>query len=327
MKEFMNLQLFAEGDTSPEEVKGQDNKPEGKTARNPFSKLFNKDYTKEPEKKDDTETDEKPVDEKADKEPDKKPDTKPDVKKAGEEKADEKTEPEEPEKKEPEYDEIIYNKEKVKIPVTERQTYLQKGYNYDKVKATADRANEALIRAAKVEGFKTVDEYLKELEMREKALLAEKIDEAGGDPEVIDDIIRNHPEVVKTREERQRLEFEKIRNELKQDRFFKELEGLFDELMIANPTADPRLVYKVIRSDYLTPEKLKEIVAKEKESVEKKVLADVHDKERRTAPTGGDSADDKELAQPTEFSRKLAKIFGVSASKIAQRSHERMKGR
>lgn len=32
-----------------------------------------------------------------------------------------------------EYDTIDYNKEEVKIPVSERKTYLQKGYNYDKV--------------------------------------------------------------------------------------------------------------------------------------------------------------------------------------------------
>jgi hypothetical protein len=51
----------------------------------------------------------------------------------------------------------------------------------------------------------------------------------------------------------------------------------------------------------------------------------MHDKERRTVPTGGDTDEGKEVVQPTEFGKKLAGVFGVSATKVAQRSHEKMK--
>jgi hypothetical protein len=313
----LNLQLFAE-ETIPDKTEGADidNKPddskkEGKPAnKNPFERLYKMDFTKKkPEKKEET----KELDVKESSE-DKKPD----------ETVVDNQQKDKPEQ-EPEYDEIVYNKEKVKIPVTERQAYLQKGYNYDKVKQIADKANAALAKAAKLEGFDKVDDYLAEIEKREKLKIAEQIEEAEGDPEKIDSIIKNHPEVIKTREERRRLEFEKVKDELRKDRFFKEIEPQFDELMAKNPTAAPDLVYKILRSDYLTPERLKDLISKEKESVEKKVIADIHDKERRAAPTGGDVGGDKDVVQPTELSKTLANIFGVSASKVAQRAHERLK--
>lgn len=323
----LNLQLFAE-ETIPDksedmnldnEIENEDKKPEG----NPFDRLYRKltgkgePKEKESEKKDGNDTTAKETTD--NKHGDEKNDNQAEKPKADDKESDTKVLVG---NGEPEYDEIVYNKEKVKIPVTERQTYLQKGYNYDKVKTAADNANAALLKAAKIEGFNTIEEYLAELDKREKVLLAEKIEEAEGDPDKIEEIVNNHPIVVKTKEERRILEFEKIKSKLSKDRFFKELEPQFDELMSVNPTASPELVYKVIRSDYLTPEKLKELISKEKESVEKRVIADVHDKERRTAPTGGDTNDGVEVIQPSDFTKKLAGIFGVSASKVARRSHE-----
>ena len=222
-----------------------------------------------------------------------------------------------------------FTTKRVKIPVSERSTYLQKGYNYDKVQAKADSATAALLRAAKLEGFDTTDAYIAELGNREKVKLSEQLEDAIGDPdkinEIVDQQIKTHPEVIKTKEERRLLEFEKVKNELRKDQFFKELEPEFDDLMARNPAAEANLVYSVLVGDYVRAGKFKELITKEKESVERKVLADVHDKERRAAPTGGDTNEGKDTVQPNEFSRKIASIFGVSASKIAQRSHEKIK--
>jgi hypothetical protein len=309
----INLQLFAEGDTTPEkkEDTNLDKKPET-AKKDPFAKLMEKfNGTEKPEKK----PDEKKPDEKPEVKPEKKPD---------EVKTDKK---ETDDKQEPEFDEILYNKEKVKIPVTERQTYLQKGYNYDKVKQTADNANATLQRIARAEGFKTVDEYLAELDKKEKANLAERIEEAAGDPDKIDEIIENHPKVIETREEARKNRYTTAKSELSKDQFFKELEPELDELMEKNPTADPNLVYSVLVGNYVRSGKMDELIQKTKESAVKATIADVHDKERRAAPTGGDTGEGKDTVTPSEFTRKLAGIFGVSASKVAQRSHEKMKGR
>lgn len=237
--------------------------------------------------------------------------------------------------KEAEFDEILYNKEKVKIPVTERQTYLQKGYNYDKVKTERDETNATLQRVAKVEGFKSVDEYLAELGNREKAKYAEQIVEADGDVDKIDEIVKNHPDVVKTKEERQALEaekrtikFDETVAELKKDKFFKDVEPEFNNIMQENPDLALNLVsviYDSLVGKHLRSGKFSELLTKEKASAEKKVVADMHDAERRTVPKGGDTNGDKDLVQPTAFGSKIAGIFGVSATKVAQRSYEKMK--
>jgi len=261
-----------------------------------------------------------------------KVEAKPDEKPAAE---NEEVKPEEP-VKEPEFDEILYNKEKVKIPVTERQTYIQKGYNYDKVKADADAAKATLKRVAQAEGFNTVDEYLAELGNREKAKLAEQIEEAAGDPDKINEIVEKHPVVVKTKEERRELDYVKAKTELSKSEFFAKLEPELDRLMEVNPTADPKLVYPLIVGQYVMSDEYKQEQAAKtaqsaqekaeaKAAAERKVIADTHDKERRTTPKGGDAGDGKDVVMASDFTKKISDIFGVSASKVAQRSHEKMK--
>jgi hypothetical protein len=325
MFKFINLQLFAE-DTIPEKGEEADNMEDIKE-RNPFAKLFTKDYSKEPEKKEP----EKKPDETEVKQPDEKQDEKP------EDKSEVKKEPETKDPEEPKKEEFItikHLKKEVQIPASERDKYLQMGYDYPHVKEEATKSKSTLLRIAKLEGFNTVDEYLAELDKREKAKVAEQIEEAAGDPDKIDEIVKNHPEVLKTKEERLAVEnekrqmaFEKIKAELSKDRFYKELEPEFDELMEKNPAAEPNLVYSVLVGNYVRSGKFNELIAKEKESAEKKVLADVHDKERRATPTGGDTDEGKDVVQPSELGKKLAGIFGVSAAKIAQRSHEKLKRR
>lgn len=312
MIKHINLQLFAEGDTNPDEKKetNLDNKQE--PAKEGFSirKAFGLLDKKEPEKKEPA------------KAPETKPADKPDEKPA--EKQDEaKEKPEKP--AEEEYDVLtVLGKEK-KVPVSERKMWMQKGMDYDFVKGEKVKAEATLKRIAQAEGFDTVDKYLAELDKREKAKLAEQIEEAVGDPDKINEIVENHPVVKQTKEEKRKLDYVNAKVKLGEDRFFKELEPELDRLMEANPTAQPDLVYKIIRSDYLTPEKISEFITKEKESAERKAIADAHDKERRSTPKGGDSGDSKDVVTPSGFTSRLSEMFGVSAQKVAQRSHEKMK--
>jgi hypothetical protein len=334
MLKHINLQLFAE-ETIPAEKKetNLDNKPDekkgegfGSTIRNAFGLK-----PKEPEKKEET----KPED--------KKPDDKPEEKKEETPAPDTK----EPEKKteEPKADEFITIKhlgKEVKIPVSEQQKYLQMGYDYSHVKTEAENSKATLLRIAKVEGFETVDAYLAEIGNREKTKLAEKIEEAGGDPDKIDQLINdriaNHPKVAEVNDKERKLDEreraaqqEKIMGELKKDRFFKDLEPQFNDLMQQNPTVAPDLIYKIVKADHLSDKKIDEIVSSAVTAAvtakEKSLMADIQDKERRAAPKGGDTSDGKDTVQPTAFTNKLAGIFGVSANKVAQRSHEIAKGR
>lgn len=306
MIKHINLQLFADGDTDPGEMKEEilDNKQE--KPANPFdrlTKLFNK---KEPEGKE--EIDAKPDDKTIEKPEDSL--EKPETKEA---------------EKEPEGYEINHLGKKVKIPAAERDAYLQMGYDYKHVKAEAENAKSTLKKIVQAEGFDTVDGYLKEIEARQRARMAEEIEEAAGDPEKINEIVENHPVVRQTREERRKIDFERAKSELRKDKFFAELEPQLDALMEQNPNSPPDLIYKILRSDYLTTDRLNEFMAKEKETAERKVINDVHDKERRSSPKGGDTGDGKNVVQPTDFTRKLSGIFGVSPQKVAQRVYEKSK--
>jgi hypothetical protein len=325
------LQRFAE-ETIPEkeEVKPDtkvDSKPEdSKAFASTIRSIFGlKD--KEPEKKEPAkETDKKSDDAKK---PDEKPDEKPETSKEPETKEPEKKEPEKA--VEEEYDTLVVLGKEKKVPVSERKMWMQKGLDYDFVKGEKVKAEATLKRIAQAEGYKTVDEYLAELGNREKTKLAEQIEEAEGDPDKISDIVQNHPIVQQTKEERRKLDYINAKADLSKDEFFKKLEPELDRLMEQNQAADPNLVYSVIVGNYVrSPEYKQELAAEKekaakekqtvKESAEKKVIADMHDKERRSAPTGGDTNEKvEETAQMTSAVTEIANAFGVPASKVAQR--------
>jgi flagellin-like hook-associated protein FlgL len=332
-----------------EELYLDNQKANGKKSVDPYDKLRRKDN--EPGGKEST----KSVDDKgksksedtketvSEETPDTKKDAKQDTKEAepngdtSGKKAKEPDTKESKDKSEPEKYEIIHLGKKVEIPASERDKYLQMGYDYPHVKQEAAKAKKSLDRIAEIEGFKNADEYLAELDKREKEKLAEKIEEAYGDPEKIDEIIKNHPR-IKQNEERERelaererkMEREKKKDNLREEEFFNELEPELNLILDQNPNLDPSLAFSVLVGNFLRSGKLNDLKKKNnqliketKESTEKKVMADIHDKERRTTPKGGNSNSGKETEyQPSETAKKLSKVFGVSAKKIARRANE-----
>jgi len=88
-----------------------------------------------------------------------------------------------------EYDEIKYNGEAVRIPVNERQTYLQKGYNYDKVQSQLEETKKQaayLERVAKYNGFNDTSQWMQAFEQAEQQKLIEaEADRLGVDEAVI----------------------------------------------------------------------------------------------------------------------------------------------
>lgn len=106
------------------------------------------------------------------------------------------------------YDVIRYNKQEVKIPVSERQTYLQKGYNYDKLQTQyqeAQKQAQYLDRLATMQGFANTNEFLSALEQYEQE---QRIQEEAAKLGVDDTVIRDHLNPLK-----QELESIKRQNE------------------------------------------------------------------------------------------------------------------
>lgn len=109
-----------------------------------------------------------------------------------------------------EFDVIKYNKEEVRIPVSERQNYLQKGYNYDKVQSQLEEAKQQaqyLERIAKMQGYENPADFIKAVEeMEQQRRYEEDARKLGVDEQVIRehlDPMRRELETLK--EEREQL--------------------------------------------------------------------------------------------------------------------------
>ena len=110
-----------------------------------------------------------------------------------------------------EYDIIKYNKEEIKIPASERQTYLQKGYNYDKVQNQLEEARkqaEYVERIAKVQGYQNPQEFISAFEQMERERkIQEEAERMGVDTEVFRDYLEPMRQELDTlKKEREKFE-------------------------------------------------------------------------------------------------------------------------
>lgn len=133
-----------------------------------------------------------------------------------------------------EYDTIRYNKEEVKIPVSERQNYLQKGYNYDSVNTKYEEAkaqNVYLERQAKISGYDNVTDYMKALDDYEHQQDIAKEAEKYGVPE---DFIRGELKPLKDKIQQYEQQIEQ--NTSKENE--RQLQSELDKVRSSNPDFD-----------------------------------------------------------------------------------------
>jgi hypothetical protein len=114
---------------------------------------------------------------------------------------------------------------------------------------------------------------------------------------------------------------------LKKEVLFKELEPELDQIMEQNPGIDPEIAFDLLVGKYTRSGKGREVEKASREAAEKKTIADMHDKERRSIPSGGDTGSGTIEVQPSELGKKLSGIFGVSAEAVARKVNEIRKGR
>jgi hypothetical protein len=121
-----------------------------------------------------------------------------------------------------EFDVIKYNKEEIKIPVSERQTYLQKGYNYDKVQKQLDEAKQQALyldRIAKRQGFENPQDFITAFEQMEKEQrIAEEAERLGLDTEVFKEYLEPmRTELEQLKQEREALHRSESERELQSE--------------------------------------------------------------------------------------------------------------
>lgn len=212
---------------------------------------------------------------------------------------------------------VKYNKEEKFVPEEEIDTLVQKGLHHEVVQEKLNKAQASLLRAAKANGHETVESYLEDLTTREKQQIQQTIEDAYGDPEKMDNAIRQHPLIKQAAEMAEQVVREKAKASLKGQPFFNEVEAELDKVMDANPGVDPEIAYDFLIGKLVREGKLNEMIANAKEEAKKQTAADIQDQSRRGSPKGSASA--QEPITMTARGRDIAKIFGVDPTKVAQR--------
>jgi hypothetical protein len=135
---------------------------------------------------------------------------------------------------EPNYFEIKYNKEPVRVSYDEAPDYIQKGMNYDKVQQRATEYEQHLNRVAQLSGYQNHDEFIQALEEAERQQERQRYEDAGIDPDTFNQLLENHPDMQYAREMRAKeQEQQQLQSEVEQLRErFPELkpDDLTDEL-------------------------------------------------------------------------------------------------
>jgi hypothetical protein len=194
---------------------------------------------------------------------------------------------------EEEFDEVVFNHETIKVPKSRRKDLIQKGLNHDRVKERAEKAHEALTKAAKVQGFDTVESYLEAVERAEQEAQMERYQQAGiTDPGIIQEMINKHPVVQQATRQQRAIEIITQKEALKDQPFFKDLEADIDALMSKTPGVDVRTAYIFLRG-----EKFDELAAKKASQTTEEALKN----HNRQAKRGVESSDDP----PNNSSKKL----------------------
>lgn len=108
-----------------------------------------------------------------------------------------------------EFDEIIYNKETLKIPVSQRQELLQKGYNYDKVhgkltehEAKMESVNKWVKENYGDQGINTWEEYQVALQTSQRQ---SQLEEMGLDEDSYNQLLESDPKLQQLRGEAEAL--------------------------------------------------------------------------------------------------------------------------
>ncbi|WP_447579926.1 hypothetical protein [Acinetobacter baumannii] len=122
-----------------------------------------------------------------------------------------------------EYDIIKYNSEEVKIPVTERQTYLQKGYNYDKVHQKATDYEQHLNKVAQITGYQSIDELIQAAEQAEQQHRIQQESQRLG---INEDAYRQHFEPVNSELAQLKQQLEQMENERMHQQIDREVNDL-----------------------------------------------------------------------------------------------------
>lgn len=233
-----------------------------------------------------------------------------------EEQETEEIEDEDKQEEQEEYDEITYNKESIKIPKSQRQEFLQKGYNYDKVNTRLSEANEKIAEIEKRTGM-SYQEILNTLEQQQLEAEAEKIEEEHGiSKEIALKIAQQEKQIndIKHQQaiERVKIETAEEKERLKDEPFFNELYN--EAISMVNPGINLSTAFYFLRG-----QKMPELLQNQRKNTQKSNIADIHDSRKRRGVNSGSDGDNSELSPQLNANiRRINAVFGNKDTDIAK---------
>jgi hypothetical protein len=225
------------------------------------------------------------------------------------------------------YEEIVYNKETVKIPKSEVKNFLQKGYNYDKVHGRLNEVEQTVKEIQELTGMdaKAVVEYLK-TQKQEQEIAGELqqmlVDNPGMTEAVAKRLLIQEQEIKSIKQRDSQRDFDAVilsqKAELKDKPFFKELEADIDVMVKKAPGVDVKTAY-----NYLKGERFDELLEQAKKNTQKSTIADLHDKAKR-----GITSSSEGLGEDVDISDVnvgMARAFGNDPKEIAKYKNRELK--
>jgi hypothetical protein len=240
---------------------------------------------------------------------------------------DDKQEGNSEEHQEEEYEEIVYNKETVKIPKSEVKTFLQKGYNYDKINGRLTETEQTIKEIQDLTGMdaKAVVEYLKNQKQEQEIAgeLQQMLTENPGMTEAVAKRLLIQEQKLKSIEQRdvsreRQTVLLSQKTELKDKPFFKELEADIDKMIAAAPGVDVKTAY-----NYLRGERFDELLKQAKDNTKKSTIADLHDKAKRGITSSSEGLGEDVDTSDVDVS--MARAFGNDPKEIAKYKNQALK--
>jgi hypothetical protein len=204
---------------------------------------------------------------------------------------------------EPNYFEIKYNKEPVRVSYDEAPDYIQKGMNYDKVQQRATEYEQHLNRVAQLSGYQNHDEFIQALEEAERQQERQRYEDAGIDPDTFNQLLENHPDMQYAREMRAKeQEQQQLQSEVEQLRErFPELkpDDLTDELFAIKEQRGVPLLHAYLELNFskLAQQKEQEAIQKLQQNTLSTPGSLGAGAEHKTGYTNLSSADKKALRE------------------------------
>jgi len=223
---------------------------------------------------------------------------------------------------EEEFDIIKHNKAEVKLPISERQTYLQKGYNYDKVKQRADELEKSvsyLDRVAKISGYQNTDELFQAIEQaEEQERVQQEAKQLGMDEEAYRQYVAPVNERLSTAEKRLeemqkaslQREIDVELNELKKDENFPKYERDMWEIAIQHkmPLAEAY--------EFASLRGLKEQIPSLQQQAEQRVVDQIKSRQGKHVETHDENATVSLDLSPEEMA--YAQRMGIAPEEYAK---------